>query len=115
MTDSEYLALAEDTLDAIELAVEDLCDDGDLDIDVQRAGNVLTLVFPNATKIIVNTQRPVHEIWVAAKSGGYHYKYVDGAWRDTRSSIELFAALSDAASEQAAERIEIVRKRPLAD
>jgi CyaY protein len=57
--------------------------------------------FPNGSKIIVNTQPPLHEIWLAARAGGFHYKLVDGEWRDTRNGRELFEALSECASEQA--------------
>jgi CyaY protein len=115
MTDTEYLALAEDTLDAIEAALEDVNDAGDADIEYERSGNVLTLEFENDSKIIVNLQPPMQEIWIAAKSGGYHFKYVDGAWRDTRNSTEFFAALSQAVSQQAGTPLTLAPKRPLAD
>jgi CyaY protein len=115
MTDTEYLELAEDTLDAIETVLEEINDAGDVDIEYERSGNVLTLEFENDSKIIVNLQPPMQEIWIAAKSGGYHFKYVEGAWRDTRNSTEFFAALSQAASQQAGAPLTFVRKRPLAD
>lgn len=115
MTETEYLALAEDTLDAIETALEEINEDGDVDIEYERSGNVLTLEFENDSKIIVNLQPPMQEIWIAAKSGGYHFKYVDGVWRDTRNATEFFAALSQAASQQAGVPVTIQRKRPLAD
>jgi len=101
MTDSEYLALAEAALEAIEQAVEA----SGASIDTERSGNVLTLEFDDGGKIIVNLQAPMHEVWVAAKAGGFHFKYLDGAWRDTRSQTELFAALSDYASRQAGEPV----------
>ena len=47
----------------------------------------------------------MHELWLAAKSGGFHYRYVDGAWRNTRDGSEFFAALSQYASEQAGEPV----------
>jgi len=96
MTDSEYLALAEIALRAIEEAIEA----SGLDIDAERSGNVLTLELENRSKIIVNLQAPLHEIWVAAKAGGFHFRHADGAWRDTRSESELFSALSSFVSEQ---------------
>ncbi|CCD39580.1 Frataxin homolog CyaY, facilitates iron supply for heme A synthesis or Fe-S cluster assembly [Candidatus Paraburkholderia kirkii UZHbot1] len=101
MTDQEYLTLAEAALTAIERSV----DEADADIEFERSGNVLTLEFENRTKLIVNLQPPKHEIWLAAKAGGFHYKYVDGAWRDTRDNSEFFAALSRYSSEQAGESI----------
>ena len=74
-------------------------------MEFERSGNVLTLEFENRTKLIVNLQPPMHELWLAAKSGGFHYKYVDGAWRNTRDGSEFFEALSQCASEQAGEPV----------
>ncbi|WP_246212060.1 iron donor protein CyaY [Usitatibacter palustris] len=71
----------------------------DLDIDLE--GGVLTLGCPDGTKIIVNRQAPNREIWVAARSGGFHFAARDGAWRDTRSGEELFASLAAIIAAQA--------------
>ena len=101
MTDSEYLSLAEAALAAVEQAVEA----SGADIDTERSGNVLTLEFDNGSKIIVNLQAPMHEIWVAAKSGGFHFRYREQSWRDTGSERELFAALSEFAGQQAGETV----------
>lgn len=101
MTDSDYLARAEAVLSSIEEAV----DDNDADIELDRSGNVLTLEFENGSKIIVNLQPPMQEIWIAAKAGGFHFKFVDGQWLDTRNGRELFESLSDYASQQAGERV----------
>jgi CyaY protein len=103
MTDSEYLALAEATLDAIERSV----DASGADIECERSGNVLTLEFDTGGKIIVNLQAAMHEVWVAAKAGGFHYKYRDGKWLDTREGGELFASLSTLASAQGGEPVEL--------
>ncbi|CAB3759266.1 iron donor protein CyaY [Paraburkholderia humisilvae] len=103
MTDIDYLARAEAVLAAVERAL----DYTDADIEFGRSGNVLTLEFANGTKIIVNLQPPMHEIWIAAKSGGYHFRFVDDAWRDTRNGTEFFAALSDYATQQAGEPVRI--------
>ncbi|BBO59164.1 iron donor protein CyaY [Mycoavidus sp. B2-EB] len=99
----EYLALAETTLDAIESAL----DASGAEIEYERNDNVLTLEFADGSKIIVNLQTAMQEIWLAAKSGGFHYRYRDGAWRDTRDGAELFAALSRCATEQAGSAIEL--------
>ncbi|PRE05104.1 iron donor protein CyaY [Burkholderia multivorans] len=100
MSDTEYLTRAEAVLAAVELTV-DAANDGDHDIDLERNGSVLTLTFENGSKIIVNLQPPMKEVWIAAKAGGFHYRYVDGAWRDTRTGTEFFAALSEYATQQA--------------
>lgn len=101
MSDSDYLSRAEAVLAAVERDV----DDADADIELERSGNVLTLEFENGTKIIVNLQPPMSEIWIAAKAGGFHYRYVDGEWRDTRNGTEFFASLSQYATEQAGEPV----------
>ncbi|MCC8396492.1 iron donor protein CyaY [Paraburkholderia sp. MMS20-SJTR3] len=101
MSDSDYLTRAEAVLAAIESAVDDI----DADIELERSGNVLTLEFENRTKIIVNLQPPMKEIWIAAKAGGFHYRFNDGEWRDTRSGNEFFAALTQYATEQAGEPV----------
>lgn len=96
MSESDFLAAAEHTLDAIEAAIEA----SDTDIDATRAGNVLTLELADGSKVVVNSQAPMRQIWVAARSGGFHYEWRDGAWRDTRDGSELFAALSRVVSAQ---------------
>jgi CyaY protein len=104
MSDTEYLTRAEAVLAAVERCVDE-ANEGDLDIDLGRNGGVITLSFENGTKIIVNLQPPMKEVWIAAKSGGYHFRYLDGEWRDTRSGNEFFAALTQYATEQAGEPV----------
>ena len=102
MSESEFLALAEATLTDIEAALDRLNDADVLDVECSRSGNVLEIEFiDNGTKIIVNSQAPMREMWVAARSGGFHYKRVGDEWINTRDGSELFAALSRMASEQA--------------
>lgn len=101
MTESEFLALAEQTLTAIEVALERAANDSDLDVECSRSGNVLDIEFvDNGSKIIVNSQAPMQEIWVAARSGGFHYRHEGGRWVNTRDQTELFASLSRMVSEQ---------------
>ncbi|MGV3743477.1 MAG: iron donor protein CyaY, partial [Burkholderiaceae bacterium] len=101
MTESEFLDLAESTLDAIEAAFERVADGGEIDVECSRSGNVLEIEFvDDGSKIIVNSQAPMQEIWVAAKSGGFHYKRAGAQWIDTREGSELFAALSQLVNRQ---------------
>ncbi len=90
MTDSEFHEQAEATLRAIEAAA----DAASVDIESTRAGNVLTLELDSGARIVVNTQAPMQQIWVAARSGAHHYAWNGSAWHDTRDDTELFAALS---------------------
>lgn len=101
MTDLEYADRAEQLLRAVEQCVDRINDATDADIDSQRSGGLITLVFANGSQIIINQQKPLHEIWMAARSGGYHYRFGGTAWEDTKGAGEFFAALSRDASAQA--------------
>jgi CyaY protein len=95
MTESEFLALAETTLDTIETSLEQASNTSDLDVECSRSGNVLEIEFvDNGSKIIINSQAPMKEMWIAAKSGGFHYKREGNSWINTRDGSELFDALS---------------------
>jgi len=108
MGDTEFLAQAEATLDSIEQAFDDLNDADVVDVECKRSGNVLEIEFiDNGSKVIVNSQAPMKELWVAARSGGFHYKQKDGLWLNTRDGSELFAALSEIATAQSGVAITI--------
>ena len=100
MTDLEFMDRAEQLLLAVEQCCDRINDSTDADVDSQRSGGMITLTFPNRTQIIINQQKPLHEIWMAAKSGGYHYKFDGAQWMDTKGSGEFFAHLSRDASAQ---------------
>lgn len=102
MSESEFLQQAEATLSQIEATLEELANTSDLDVECTRSGNVLEIEFiDNGTKIIVNSQAPMQELWVAAKSGGFHFKARGSQWVNTRDGdVELFAALSQMVSQQ---------------
>ena len=101
LSDTEYHRLAGALLARIEAVADRLLEDGVVDIDTQRTGGLLELAFPDGSKVVVNTQPPLHEIWLAARSGGFHYRLQDGRWLDTRDGSEFFDALSRCASAQA--------------
>ncbi|MRX08046.1 iron donor protein CyaY [Pseudoduganella sp. FT25W] len=101
MGESEFMAQAEATLDAIEAALDRLNDADMTDVECSRSGNVLEIEFiDNGSKIIVNSQAAMQELWVASRSGGYHYRQKDGKWLNTRDGSELFATLSDEVTKQ---------------
>jgi CyaY protein len=101
MTESEFNERSEAALRSLELAIDAV----DAGIDCSRSGGVLTLELPDDTKIIVNTQQPMRQIWVAARSGGYHFAFDGQVWRDTRDGTELFAALSRLVSAQGGQAV----------
>ncbi|HEX4334180.1 MAG TPA: iron donor protein CyaY [Usitatibacter sp.] len=89
MNESEFHRAVEAILARIESSLEDADD-----LDVSLESGILTVECPDASRVIVNRQTPNREIWVAARSGGFHFTFRDGAWRDTRGGDELFASLS---------------------
>jgi CyaY protein len=101
MTDAEYHRLAAATLARIEATLDRWLQQDVIDIDAQRTGGLLELTFPTGSKIVINTQPPLHELWLAARAGGYHFRHVDGAWRDTKDGVEFMERLSREASVQA--------------
>ncbi len=100
MTDLEFLDRAELLLKAVELGCDRINDDGEADIDNQRVGGMITLTFENRSQIIINLQKPLHEVWLAARSGGYHFKFDGKQWADTKRQGEFFERLSQDASAQ---------------
>ena len=105
MTDSEYMDRAEGTLAAIERGCDRINETTDADIDNQRVGGMITITFRNGSQLIVNLQKPLHEIWLAAHSGGYHYHHDGSVWRDTKTRQELFADLTREATAQAGQPV----------
>lgn len=105
MTDPEYLDRAEAALAAIEKCCDRLNETTDVDVDNQRVGGMITITFPNRSQLIVNLQPPLHEIWLAARSGGYHYRHDGTSWVDTKTGEELFANISREASAQGGQRL----------
>ena len=105
MTDLEFLDTAEKLLLAVERSCDRINETTDADVDSQRSGGMVTIAFEGGSQIIVNLQKPLQEVWLAARSGGYHYTFADGAWRDTKTGEEFFARLSLAASEHAGQAL----------
>jgi CyaY protein len=110
--DKQFHQLGSNLLQSIEVALEAADDALDLDLDVERqGGNVINIRFRDRSVIVVNTQPPLHEIWVAAKSGGYHYRWAGTLatplWLDTKTGRELLTDLSEFASAQAGQAITI--------
>lgn len=100
MTDLEFLDRAEALLRSVELTCDRINDTSDADIDSQRNGGVVTLTFANRTQIIINLQKPLHEVWMAAKSGGYHYRFDGAQWQDTKGQGDFYAQLNRDATTQ---------------
>jgi CyaY protein len=94
MNESDYQHLADATFKHIEDALKDVDPD---DVDVERAGDVLTLTFKSGMRCVVNTQRPTRQVWLAANARAWHFSYDDATkrWMDDKNlGIELMSALA---------------------
>ena len=102
MNEAEFEARATAALETIEQALEQ----AELDFE-RKEGGVLEVEFDDGSKIIVNRHGAAREIWVAARSGGFHFRWDGTAWRDTRSGEELFEALSELVSRPLGRRVRL--------
>ena len=105
MNDAEFERLASAALQAIEQRLEASGVDADFEL---KEGGVLEVEFADRSKVIVNRHAAAREIWVAARSGGFHFRWDGAAWRDTRDGTELFAALSRLASLQSGAPVKLL-------
>ncbi len=105
MTDLEYMDHAERLLAQVEASCDRINDETDADIDNQRVGGMVTLTFANRSQIIINLQKPLHEVWLAARCGGFHYRFDGAHWMDTKGQGEFWESLSRYASEQSGQNL----------
>lgn len=101
MNDTEFHQLVDIQMQNIEEAI----DDSEADVDYEVTGNVMTLEFEDRSQIIINRQEPMHEIWLASKSGGFHFKLVEGQWICSKTGIELFSMVKEECVKHAGEEI----------
>lgn len=88
--------------------IEDAIGASDAPIDYEMNQGILTLEFPNQSKIIINRQSATQELWIAAKSGGYHLAYINDAWIANKTQETLSVLLSRLCSEQLHQPFEII-------
>lgn len=105
LADAEYRRLTDAVLAHIESTADRWLQDDVIDIDTLRSGGLLELLLPDGSKLIINTQPPLQEIWLAARGGGFHFRHDAGLWVDTRDGSEFFDVLSRHASAQAAQEL----------
>jgi CyaY protein len=110
--DKQFHQIASHLLQSIEVSLEKADEILDLDLDIARqGGNVVNIVFRDRSVIVVNTQPPLHEIWVACMAGGFHYRWAGTKeiplWLDTKTGQELLSDLSNFTSAQAGKEIKI--------
>ena len=101
MNDSEFQQLA----DELYQNIEDRIEESGADVDYDQNGGLLTLEFENRSKLIINRQQPLHQVWLATLENGHHYDYKDGKWIDDRSGDEFLSFLSAAIYKQSKESV----------
>jgi CyaY protein len=101
MTDTEFIAATDRVLSTIGEALDAALAHSDLDVDWNVNDGILEIECEDGGKLIVNRHVPNREIWVAAKSGGFHFRVDGNRWQDTRSADELGAVLERLLAEQA--------------
>ena len=102
MTESEFNQIIDDII----MQIEDALDELDNDIDYETSAGILNITLENNTQIIINRQISAMQLWMAAKSGGYHYNYdADKGWNDERSGELFYTALNRCLTEQSSETI----------
>ena len=108
MGEQSFAKHAAETLDRLQADIERSADDAGVDLELSRQDNVIDIEFENGSKLVINSHQAAGEIWVAARSGGYHFKPVDeGRWVDGRSGRELRAMLSEQLTAQAGRPISL--------
>ena len=97
-----------DLLDAAQERVEDVFDDSNLDVDLENSGGVLTVRFDNGSQLIISRQPALRQLWVAARSGGFHFDYDEGSqlWLCDASGERLGELLARVTQEQGGEALE---------
>jgi CyaY protein len=106
-TDTEFIAAADAALAVVGEALDRALLSSDADVDWTLNDGILEIECEDGSKLIVNRHVPNREIWVAARSGGFHFRPQDGRWRDTRSGEELGAALGALVQTQAGVSLEL--------
>ena len=104
MTETEFNQLIDDII----MQIEDALDELDIDIDYETSGGILTIILENRSQIIINRQVAAFQLWLAAKSGGYHFDYdATKGWQDERTGEDFVTVLNRCLTEQAGESVEL--------
>jgi CyaY protein len=97
MTDSEF----NECLEELFQQIEEVFDEQDTDVDAENSGGILTIEFENGSTIVLSRQIATHQLWMAARSGGYHFEFTNNQWQCTRTDRPFFRALTEECLQQA--------------
>ncbi len=105
MNESEFHQRVDEML----LAIEEAIDESGADIDYENAAGILTLELENGSQIIINRQTPVKQLWLAVRSGGYHFNWNEEAegWVRDSDGAAFVKMLNQALEAQGGERLEL--------
>ncbi|WVH08914.1 MAG: Frataxin-like protein CyaY [Fluviibacter phosphoraccumulans EoVTN8] len=100
MDEKEFAERSRLILARIESAIEQAADAG-ADIDFEMQSGILEIECADGSKVIVSPHMIAQEIWVAARSGGFHFRG-DGqsGWVDTRTGETLDQRLIEILQQQ---------------
>jgi CyaY protein len=107
MNESQYHQM----VDTLLIDIEEMLDECEVDIDYESASSILTMTFVNGSKIIINKQPPLLQLWVATKFNGHHFNYQQGQWIDERTGVEFWSFLNEAASKQAEQPVNLCKSK----
>lgn len=102
MDEAQFSERADAALARIDAALEECGVDGDVE---RKEGGIVEIEYADGSRMVINRHAAAREIWVAARSGGFHFRWDGAAWRDTRDGTELFAALSRLVSAQSGQAV----------
>lgn len=102
MNITEFHQLTDQLMSGVEQKLDQYIEELDKDIDYEMNGNVMTITFENRSKIIINTQEPLYQIWLATRKQGYHFDYKNNDWICDRSHVSFGEILDVAIKEQSA-------------
>ncbi|OCG41938.1 iron donor protein CyaY [Gilliamella sp. Bif1-4] len=101
MNITQFHTITEQLFNKIELFLDNYVNEHDIDLDYETNGNVITVSFPNGSKIIINTQEPLFQVWLATQKQGYHFDYIDNYWICNRTDKSFDQIFSESVKEQA--------------
>jgi len=103
MNESEF----NENIDELMMSIEDQIEELGYSIDYETTSGILTLTMNNQSQIIINRQASHFQLWLAAKSGGYHFEFHDGNWIDTKSQNDFYTILNQCIFDQSGENLDL--------
>lgn len=103
MTETEFIALAQKTLDDLEERIDELNED----LDIERQGHVFTIETEQGFQVVINQQTPMKQIWLASLKGGYRFDWNGSHWIESAKQLTLEAVLSSLLTEKLGHKVEL--------